>query len=405
MAGMTASFGTGWWNIYLVKTDPDGDTIWTRFFSADGPDIAYNIRQTNDGGYAVACEGFTNLIKIDEFGDSVWTSDYGITAHSVWPTADGGYIVGGSIGIEGFWHASLVKTDALGDSVWHRNYVLGDVSSIMSLQQTTDGGYIAAGPVYSGEDNWEYFLLKIDPSGDVAWTQLYGRTYNPDEAYSVLQTEDGGYIVTGLWFWTLKTDPSGDSLWAQYYGFGEIGCAYSIQQTNDGGYIMGGYVDPLEGQDGAQFYLVKTDPLGSIIWERAYGTELGWDLGRSIRQTDDGGYIMTGWTDSFGEGGMDIWLLRLSPEYSPCSYIPGDCDHNGIPLELSDVIAMIGMYRGTIDPAYTCDCPPHGSDFAPDADPNGNCIAFELGDVVTEIAAYRGTTEASGCEDCPGQDE
>ena len=87
---------------------------------------------------------------------------------------------------------------------------------------------------------------------------------------------------------------------------------------------------------------------------------------------------------------------------SECEYTPGDCNHNGVPLELSDVVTMIGMYRGTVVPAYTCDCPPNGSDFAPEADPNGNCVAFELADVVAEIGAYRGTTEASGCPDCPG---
>jgi hypothetical protein len=84
-----------------------------------------------------------------------------------------------------------------------------------------------------------------------------------------------------------------------------------------------------------------------------------------------------------------------------CNYVPGDCNHNGIPIELNDLIAMISMYRGDFDPPYVCDCPPHGSDFAPEADPNGNCIAAELADVVMEIAAYRGTDEASGCADCP----
>lgn len=88
--------------------------------------------------------------------------------------------------------------------------------------------------------------------------------------------------------------------------------------------------------------------------------------------------------------------------YSPCFYIPGDCDHNGIALELGDVIAMIGMYRGSVVSPYDCSCPPHGDNFTPTADPNGNCVTLELGDVVTEIAAYRGTDSASGCEDCPG---
>jgi subtilisin family serine protease len=85
-----------------------------------------------------------------------------------------------------------------------------------------------------------------------------------------------------------------------------------------------------------------------------------------------------------------------------CIYVPGDCDHSGTPLELNDVIAMISMYRGNMDPLYACDCPPHGSDFAPEADPDGNCVAVELGDVVMEIAAYRGEITASGCPDCPG---
>ena len=402
MAGMTASYGTGWWNIYLVKTDPDGDTIWTRFFSADGPDIAYSIQQTDDDGYIVACEGFTNLLKTDESGDSLWTRDYGMLPQSAQQTSDGGYIVGGSFIAEASSHASIVKTDATGDSIWHRYYVIGDVSNIVSIQQTTDGCYFAAGHTHSMEGCWDYFLMKVDPSGEIIWSQIYGRDLEADEAYAAMQTADGGYIITGLYFWTLKTDASGDTLWTRHYGSGEMGCSYSIEQTNDGGYIMGGYVDPFEGEDEAQFYLVKTDPLGSVVWERTYGTENGWDFGRCIRQTNDGGYVVTGWTDSFGEGGMDIWLLRLESESSACSYTPGDCDHNGTPVELSDVIAMIGMYRGTVDPAYTCDCPPHGSNFAPEADPNGNCVAFELGDVVTEIAAYRGTGQASGCVDCPG---
>ncbi len=93
---------------------------------------------------------------------------------------------------------------------------------------------------------------------------------------------------------------------------------------------------------------------------------------------------------------LDVTML------SGCVYIPGDCDHNGEPATLPDVIAMIGMYRGSVVPPYECSCPPHGDNFSPTADPNGNCVPFELGDVVTEIAAYRGTGTASGCEDCPG---
>ncbi len=92
-------------------------------------------------------------------------------------------------------------------------------------------------------------------------------------------------------------------------------------------------------------------------------------------------------------------------ESNICSYLSGDCDHNGFPIELTDVLAMIGFYRGTMEP-YLCECSedPTVYNFAATADPNGNCAPNELLDVVTEIAAYRGTMTASGCPDCPGSE-
>lgn len=110
-----------------------------------------------------------------------------------------------------------------------------------------------------------------------------------------------------------------------------------------------------------------------------------------------------GWDQYYGYGRINA-AAALSFSGGDCAYIAGDVNNNGTPLELGDVVAMIGNYRGTAEPAYTCDCgvDPPGPDFAATADPNGNCIALELGDVVTEIGAYRGTTEALSCPDCPG---
>ena len=88
---------------------------------------------------------------------------------------------------------------------------------------------------------------------------------------------------------------------------------------------------------------------------------------------------------------------------SGCDYFPGDANCNGVPAELPDVIAMVGMYRGAVEHCYECPCPPHGDTFAPSADPNGNCTSDELPDVVAMIGIYRGTVEAAGCQDCPGQ--
>ena len=92
--------------------------------------------------------------------------------------------------------------------------------------------------------------------------------------------------------------------------------------------------------------------------------------------------------------------LHFVPE---CIYIVGDCNHNGVPWELSDVISMIGFYRGTVQTPYTCQCPPHDDDFAPGADPNANCVPFELSDVVFMIRPPH-WPPVEGCPDCPGSE-
>lgn len=134
-------------------------------------------------------------------------------------------------------------------------------------------------------------------------------------------------------------------------------------------------------------------------------------------ENDDGVYVWTipptptenAWVkivafDASSNSGDDIsdaaFTIYANP--SECSYEAGDVNHNGVPIELADVISMIGIYRGTTPPYYSCPCPPHGDSFVPEADPNGNCTANELSDVITEIGAYRGTSAATGCVDCPG---
>jgi hypothetical protein len=114
------------------------------------------------------------------------------------------------------------------------------------------------------------------------------------------------------------------------------------------------------------------------------------------------GQAIVGQSESENYGIKSGFWAGGEPSGGDCVYVPGDCNYNDIALELGDVIAMIGMYRGSVVPPYECSCPPHGDNFTPTADPNGNCVALELGDVVTEIAAYRGTGTASGCVDCPG---
>lgn len=332
----SGTFGAGWWDIYLIKTDANGDTVWTQTFDAVGPDWASSVQQTADDGYIITCDGFTDLIRLNESGDSLWSHDYGIIANSVWQTEDGGYIIGGG-DLDG---PCIIKTDSSGNVIWNRVYNNNYFGGANYVQQTSDGGYMAAGIAYSEQTWFDYYIIKTDSSGDTMWTRSYGSS-GPEELYCAQQSSDGGYIVSGLYFWTVKTDSAGDTLWCRYYGYGEIGCAFSIQETRDGGYIIGGYIDPPLMEE-AQFYLVKTDPNGNPIWETEFGGD-GWDLGHGVRQTDDGGYIMTGWTNSYGVGGMDIWLIRLG--------YPTEVEEMLAPAP--DYISLLGNYPNPFNSSTT----------------------------------------------------
>ena len=185
-----------------------------------------------------------------------------------------------------------------------------------SVQHTSDGGYILAGWTDSfGAGDWDIFLIKTDANGNIIWAKTYGGT-NDDNAYSVQQTSDGGYIVAGMtwsfgagdWdIFLIKTDANGNIIWAKTYGGTDDEEAYSVQQTSDGGYIVAGWTTSF-GAGGYDIFLIKTDANGNIIWAKTYGGT-SYDNARSVQQTSDGGYIVAGYTASFGAGG-DIFLIK-----------------------------------------------------------------------------------------------
>jgi hypothetical protein len=333
IAGHTMSFGAGGYDLYLVKTDPNGDTLWTRTYGGSNYDYGYSVQQTSDGGYIVA--GYTYsfgagsadvwLIKTDANGDALWTRTYGGSDYDfgwcVQHTSDGGYIVAGytySFGA-GLADVYLVKTDANGDTLWTRTYGGSGEDYGYGVQQLSNGGYIIAGgtgPVFYLTD---VYLVKTDSTGDTLWTRTYGGS-NSEIAHSVQQTTDGGYIIAGTTapifdvsdVYVVKTDATGDTLWTRTYGGSNFDFGECVQQTTDGGYVVAGYTESF-GAGGTDVYLVKTDSKGDTLWTCPYGGS-GSDFGYSVQQTADGGYVVTGYTDSFGAGGRDVWLLRLAGE-------------------------------------------------------------------------------------------
>jgi hypothetical protein len=183
-----------------------------------------------------------------------------------------------------------------------------------SVQQTTDGGYVITG--WTGGDIW---LIKTDSNGNEIWDKTFGEKY-AECGFSVQQTTDGGYIIiayTGSSYsgsytdvWLIKTDSNGNEIWDKTIGGTSNDWGFSVQQTTNGGYIItGGTLS--YGAGNWDVWLIKTDFNGNEIWNKTFGGT-HYDFGNSVQQTSDGGYIITGSTISYGAGGGndDVWLIK-----------------------------------------------------------------------------------------------
>jgi hypothetical protein len=206
----------------------------------------------------------------------------------------------------------LVKTDANGDSLWSRTFGGWPwYRNANSVEETSDGGYILAGSA----------LVKTDANGDTLWTRTVP-TFGPSwsAANAVQQTSDGGYVVAGTswyyegatWLWVQKTDMNGDLLWGPVF-WDVMGGASAVQQTSDGGYVVAGSM----GQYTTNMLLIRMNAGGETIWSVTFGEIEGQASASAVRQTSDGGYALAGYTESFGAGGGDMWLVKLGPDILP----------------------------------------------------------------------------------------
>jgi hypothetical protein len=327
MVGMTVSFGGGNDNCYVVKTDQRGDSLWTRVWGGPYLNGGNSISQATDGGYLIVADSGTSmdsgdvwLIRTDANGDMLWTRVYALGGgylSLVEQTSDGGYVATGRTepyGTNG--DVRLLKTDASGDTLWTRTFGGAGDDDGKGIQQTTDGGYVIAGTTTSfGAGNQCIWLVKTDSIGDTLWTKTFGNEDSMAFGGSVQQTADGGYFVAGYkWPWSsdsasfylVKTDSRGDTLWTRTIG-GPGGWAEGMwgQPVKDGGYIVvGACATGLP-----DVYLVKTDANGDTLWTRTFGGP-NFDVGYSVQQTADDGYVIAGQTYSFGAGASDFYLIK-----------------------------------------------------------------------------------------------
>jgi uncharacterized delta-60 repeat protein len=334
-------------------------------------DYANSIQQTSDGGYIVA--GGTNsfgaggdilIIKLDSSGNIQWSRAIGGTdddyANSIQQTSDGGYIVAGytySFGA-GSYDFLIIKLNSSGNIQWSRAIGGTGYDEALSIQQTSDGGYIVAGYTNSfGAGRFDALIIKLNSSGNIQWSRAIGGT-NGDYANSIQQTSDGGYIVaggtnsfgTGGDILIIKLNSSGNIQWSRAIGGANNDDAVSIQQTSDGGYIVAGWTNSF-GAGGHDSLIIKLNSSGNIQWSRAIGGANN-DDAVSIQQTSDGGYIVAGSTNSFGTG-FDFFIIKLD--------FSGNISGCGNVLNVSPTNTSISPTNNSVSPTNTSISPTNTS--------------------------------------------
>jgi len=351
--------GTDYW---LVKLDFHGSIEWQKCLGGSLSDNAYAIRQTNDSGYIVAGSSVSNdgdltgnyglgdywVIKLNNVGGIQWQKNLGGSgddvASSVEQTMDGGFIVAGrstsndnnvtvNHGSSDYW---LVKLDSGGAIQWQKSLGGSDGDIAYSIQQTFDGGYAVAGytssydgDVTNNHGGLDFWVVKLDGTGTFQWQKCLGG-YGGEVAYSIGQTSDSGYVLAGTAlpgnngvydFWVIKINASGTMQWHQNMGGSNSDLAYSIRQTNDGGYLVAGRSNSndsdLTGNNGGyDYWVVKLSNNATIEWQKNMGGSLD-DIAENIWQTSDSGFIVAGRSKSNdmdvtgNNGNWDFWVVKL----------------------------------------------------------------------------------------------
>jgi hypothetical protein len=338
-------------DVWLIKLDENGRKKWDKSFHNSKGDEGYCVRQTSDDGYIIVGqtaqldsyssnvirEGDLWLIKTDSDGDEVWNKVLGgedaDTGHCVQQTTDGGYVILGGTASYGhgrgdFW---LIKTDSNGNEVWSKTFGGSAMEEGKYVQQTSDGGYIMVGRTYSfGAGLTDIWLIKADSNGNEVWNKTFGGV-DYDDGNCVQETSDGCYVLLGYTrsfgasvrdmddMWLIKTDSDGNWVWSKRFGGLGGQSGNCVQETTDGGYILLGHNNSYT-TNGCDVWLIKMDSDGNEVWDKTFGGPL-LDSGYYVQETSDGGYIITGyfgssppfWARLIGyDVNINLWTIKVA---------------------------------------------------------------------------------------------
>ena len=319
-------------DVYLLKCNSSGDTLWTQTFGGQEDDNGWCVKETADQGYIIT--GFTEsfgasmndilLLKTDADGKKQWHKTIGGSGDDIaWSIAinqDEGYTIAAqtnSFG-SGDLDAYLIRTDAFGDTLWTRTFGGPEIDRVFSVDLADDGSILLAGISYSyGAGDRDAYLIKTDRFGDLLWQNTYGGP-GYDNAHSVLVNRENEIILTGYgdhWGEAGKMDMflkkitlAGEDIWTQTYGGEENDRAMTVFQLQDGGYILTGFTQSF-GEGNWDVYVIKTGSTGEALWNDTHGSPAA-DFGYDIIQSREGDYYITGWSHGFGHPEGNLLLIK-----------------------------------------------------------------------------------------------
>lgn len=378
--GDVSSTSKGGQDAWVIKTDNAGGITWQKNYGGSGTDYLTDIQKTSDGGYIFvgattssangdvtgASKGGNDfwIVKLTATGAISWQKNYGGSSaeygYSIQQTSDGGYIVGGvtsstasgdmtgaSKGNADAWILKLTSTGAI---TWQKNYGGSATERVYAVKQTADGGYIFCGLTSSSANGdvtgvskgaTDAWVVKLTSTGAISWQKNLGGIGN-ESPYDIIQTSEGGYVLSGVTSssatgdvtgtsnggddaWIVKLTSTGAISWEKNLGGNAGEYAYTIQQNTDGNYLVSGLSSSSVSGDFAgiskgasDVWIFKLNATGTLVWEKNYGGA-GADEAKSIQETSDGNYMVAGTTASSESGDVsaankglyDFWLIKI----------------------------------------------------------------------------------------------
>lgn len=329
LVGLTDSMGAGNDDVYVVRTNAAGDTLWTAAYGGTTIESGQSVSETADGGFIIA--GRTKpttvskydiyVIKINATGDLLWSKSFGTAeddyGYSIIETADSGYIIAGGTEINLLTpDIFLIRLNSSGDTLWTKIYHSPGWDIVYSIVESMDGGFILTGYTdFSGFGSSDILLYKTDSNGNILWSNAYGNSFH-NYGWMVQQSADGGFVIaassadsTGYYdFAFLKTDSTGNTEISKVYQCpGSNNQISSIVQKPDGGYVLGGFTyNSVTFNNG---YLISLDSMGDPVWSKTYGSTNTDDVNAVLPATDNG-FVLCGRKQGSGFGFYDGYMIR-----------------------------------------------------------------------------------------------